>query len=169
MSVLPRAVAPPAAHEVAVTVTARLCGHGSLAPQVLPRPKPDPPGDPAAASEHPAKEADPALAQPDSPEPEPPIPLRIRGPVGLGTTGLLTSPTVAEAAAAVISSTGTAPPMVVGGTLPTPTGTAHQDRVKGVIPSGPTGLGTGSVRRSPADDPIPPLHCPPPRRRYNDP
>ncbi|QIS03071.1 hypothetical protein F5X71_12775 [Nocardia brasiliensis] len=149
MSVFSRAVAPPATHEVAAAVTALLSGLGALAPQVLPRGAPEPPATPPDMG-------DPVLAQGDSRA----APLRLLGPTGLGTVGLRTSRSVAD----VISSTGAAPPVVVGAIAAATTDAPLADRVRGVIPSGPTGLGTGSVRRTVTEDRIPPLYCPPPLR-----
>ncbi|MFI7003003.1 family 2 encapsulin nanocompartment cargo protein terpene cyclase [Nocardia sp. NPDC050175] len=128
----------------------------------------------------------------DAPASDLPARPRILGPTGLGAASLLITPpvgTTGPTVPPVISSTASAPPRVTTTTRtiaeqPTPpTSPANLPGATmspgptaapwigeplapptGHIPTGPTGLGTASTRRSAGGSAIPPLYCPPPMR-----
>ncbi|WP_433665268.1 family 2 encapsulin nanocompartment cargo protein terpene cyclase [Nocardia sp. CA-128927] len=176
---LSRTLALPATHEVAASVAALLSDLGGGAPSVLVHkdshtpdvpdaPTPDPPARPRLLGPSGLGAATLLITPPD------------------GTSGSAVLP--------VISSTGSAPPRVTAiapvqqkvaptesltaATLSGPTGLTMSPGLTAApwvdesatptnrrIPTGPTGLGTASTRRSGGTETtIPPLYCPPPMR-----
>ncbi|MFI6166128.1 family 2 encapsulin nanocompartment cargo protein terpene cyclase [Nocardia sp. NPDC051052] len=106
-------------------------------------------------------------AAPTAQAPETPAPdrKRILGPTGLGTATLLITPPIATPGSVVppvISTTASAPPRVT--TSAPAIGERGATSTERRIPTGPTGLGTASTRRSSSDTSIPALYCPPPMR-----
>lgn len=187
MSVLSRAAAPPATHDVAAAVAALLTDLNSAAPAELLRSALVP-----AAEDPPGSATETSLLEADS------EPLRLLGPSGLGAAALrLPSP---PAGAVVGGSNLSAPPVApyprdteaaclgasaaeriralsrpnglgTAATAPVPTqsatgtldpGLCRDDGVP-MAPAGPTGLGTASTKVG-GGSRIPPLYCPPPVR-----
>ncbi|MFE3105574.1 family 2 encapsulin nanocompartment cargo protein terpene cyclase [Nocardia tengchongensis] len=146
MSVLSRAAAPPATHEVAAAVAALLTNLDTTAPRTL-----------LAAAEAAAALGDrsPGVADPGAPEAL--SPRRLLGPSGLGAPSLrvnLPTPQVITELAGQASR----PPSPAGGAVPTPRPPTSPAHARGPIPRA---LGSGRVPAPPAEsraaERIPPL------------
>ncbi|MEU1210056.1 family 2 encapsulin nanocompartment cargo protein terpene cyclase [Nocardia sp. NPDC005825] len=144
MSVLSRAAAPPATHEVAAAVAALLTNLDTTAPETL-----------FAAAEAAAAQGDRSLglADPGLGAPEELSPRRLLGPSGLGAPSLrvnLPTPQVITELAGQASR----PPSPAGGAVPTPRPPISPDRPRGPIPRS---LGSGRIPAPPATPPVAPV------------
>ncbi|GAA5076202.1 family 2 encapsulin nanocompartment cargo protein terpene cyclase [Nocardia iowensis] len=154
MSVLSRAAAPQATHEVAVAVAALLTDLRTTAPRQLF-------GDPLQADGAALQEvsSDAAVADTEAVSAgtaQGATPTRVPlGPTGLGTASAFirkTTPIITEEQA------------IPDGTSPHTSSDQPAAARSARIPPGPTGLGTESYYFQRAEAPIPPLYCPPPLR-----
>ncbi|MFC9998870.1 family 2 encapsulin nanocompartment cargo protein terpene cyclase [Nocardia sp. NPDC127526] len=169
MSVLSRAAAPPATHEVAAAVAELLKNFDPAAPVVLTVPESVEPGAPLD---------DPRIGESDAAEAH--APKRLIGPSGLGAASLrinLPSTDIIAAAAALAarqvpeksriplspSGIGTESALLRQ-IVPAPADPESEAPARRIA-QGPTGVGTSSTqRKQPEGRAIPALYCPPPVR-----
>ncbi|MFD0362234.1 family 2 encapsulin nanocompartment cargo protein terpene cyclase [Nocardia sp. GCM10030253] len=138
MSVLSRASAPAATHDVAAAVAALLSNLDDTVPPTLSLDTAEVSPETTAPEQDSREVTQPA---------ERAGPIRLLGPSGLGAAALLLAP----------PSAASMPVGVAQGVAPTGSGASR-------IPLGPSGLGTSSVHLRDTGPAIPPLYCPPPVR-----